>query len=508
MANYLTPGVYVNEAPLSSLALSTQGVTAAAFFGEAQRGPTTLALVPDWGTYKALYGDLTQDSDLGYAVFHFFANGGRSAYVRRVVDAAAEGASTSVMYYPNGSGASGASATLFSVAAISEGTWGNNLAVAVEQGTSEASDTSTGTFNVVITLSGTEVERWPDVTLDVNGNRHVASVVNNYSRYIRVSAVSTAAADSDLEYITDAFVLGGGTESSVADGDYVTAVADIDAVEGNLILNPVGKNSTTVVSAFVNKAASRGDSFVIIDPAKDDANISEIQATAASFSGQASGGYAAHYAPTLIMTDPAKSGSAAIRNTYPGGAVAGLMVRTDVQRTPAKAPAGDAAELVGALALNVPLTSQQIGTLYNGTPQINSFRVINGAGVTVWGARTLQKINPDKFISVRRILNYVKYNVKVLNEFAVFEPNNQNLWNVVNQRTSGFLAELWEQGGLKGASASEAFYVKCDETNNTPSSMDAGIVNIEVGVAVQYPAEFIVITVSQWTGGSEAVESF
>jgi len=49
--------------------------------------------------------------------------------------------------------------------------------------------------------------------------------------------------------------------------------------------------------------------------------------------------------------------------------------------------------------------------------------------------------------------------------------------------------------------------VVCNTTNNTTTSIDQGIVNVEVGVALQYPAEFIVINLSQWTGGSNAVES-
>ena len=44
-------------------------------------------------------------------------------------------------------------------------------------------------------------------------------------------------------------------------------------------------------------------------------------------------------------------------------------------------------------------------------------------------------------------------------------------------------------------------------TNNTAATIDQGIVNVTVGVALSYPAEFIVINLSQWTGGSNAVES-
>ena len=60
---------------------------------------------------------------------------------------------------------------------------------------------------------------------------------------------------------------------------------------------------------------------------------------------------------------------------------------------------------------------------------------------------------------------------------------------------------------LKGATTSEAFYVVCNSTNNTAVTVDNGEVHIEVGVALQYPAEFIVINLSQWTGGSNSIET-
>jgi hypothetical protein len=68
---------------------------------------------------------------------------------------------------------------------------------------------------------------------------------------------------------------------------------------------------------------------------------------------------------------------------------------------------------------------------------------------------------------------------------------------------SGFYAE----GGLKGRTSSQAYYVTCDETNNTVSTIDQGIVNVEVGIALLYPAEFIVLNISQWTGGANTVDT-
>lgn len=507
MPAYSTPGVYVVESPLISLTTNAAGLSAAAFFGEAERGPTDITLVQDWNTYRKLYGELANAYDLGYSVYHYFANGGRAAYVRRIVNATAVAASAVVPFYPDGDAQ--ASAGLLTATAISEGTWGNSITVQVAAGNVATTDDVWGTFTLIVNLGGVEVERWVDVSVNVDANRYVAAVINNYSQFIRVSNINPGLHDPDLDldWYTVAVALAGGTQATVADSDYTAALTDLDGVKGNLILNAVGQVSTTVVTAFIAKAASRGDSFVIIDPDRTDVSLSDIQATAANFASISNGGYAAHYAPMLEMVDPAKTGSGARRTTFPGGAIAGLLVRTEVERSVAKAPAGFLADIRGALGLTIALTDANIGTLYDGTPQVNSFKALPGAGVTVWGARTLNKVNPDKFVNVRRTLNYLKYTLIGVTEFAVFEPNDERLWNSINMRVSSFLADFWRSGGLKGATASEAFFVVCDSTNNTASSIDQGVVNVEVGVALSYPAEFVKINLSQWTGGSNAVES-
>lgn len=531
MPTYSTPGVYVNEGALTSTAPTVIGGTAAVFFGTASRGPETATLVTDWSTFKTLYGDLSDEHDLGYSVYHYFANGGRSCYVIRIVGTydAVGGTAGSVTpdaaeyldlpYYPNGGGE--ASAALFDIVAASNGSWGNSLSVQIEAlgGTNAIDDEggavtsglepttadAYGTFTVVVKLSGTEIERWPAVSLDANSSRYVASIINTYSKYITISGVSTAAPSAALEYYVTAVTLTGGTEGVAGPQDYADKVGAIDTLNGNLILNAVAQTSTTVINALVNKAVSRGDSFVIIDPDKTSADLSEIQSTASNFSGL--GGYAAHYAPALKMIDPAKSGPGAIRTTVPGGAIAGLIVRTDTQRSVAKAPAGYSADIRGALGMAITLSDSEIGTLYDGNPYVNSFKAIPGAGIVVYGARTLARTTSDKFIPVRRTLNYLKYSLKQLTEFAVFEPNDENLWARINLVVSGFLSEFYRSGGLKGNNASQAFFVICDATNNTATSIDQGIVNVEVGVALQYPAEFIVINLSQWSGGSNTAES-
>lgn len=513
MATYTTPGSYVNESNLVSLTPTVNGPTSAVFFGQAARGPLAPTLVNDWPTYRALFGELDASYELGYAVYHYFANGGRSTYVARVLGAGAAAATVvGVPFYPSGTG--NASASLFTISATSPGTWGNGITVVTNNGNTVASSSVKPSFNLTVLLGGVEVERWTELSSDANANRYFMEVLNRYSTFVVASSPhaftsSTASASAGVAFSgasdTRTSTLAGGTSVAVGNTDYTTAFDRVDGIEGNLLLNAVGITTLSVIQSLITKASTRGDSFVIIDPKKSDTSATEIATTSSSFAGL--GDYAAAYAPCLEMVDPAKTGSAAIRTTYPGGAVAGMYVRTELERTVAKAPAGYSAEIRGALGLTVKLTDAQVGTLYDATPATNVFKAVAGAGVVANGTRTLEKASPGKFIPVRRNLNFIKYSLKQITAPEVFEPNDANTWNRINNNVSSFLANHWRSGGLKGARSSDAFFVICDATNNTSSSVDQGIINVSVGVALSYPAEFIVITLSQWTGGSNATET-
>jgi phage tail sheath protein FI len=151
-------------------------------------------------------------------------------------------------------------------------------------------------------------------------------------------------------------------------------------------------------------------------------------------------------------------------------------------------------------------TTANTESLYS-TYGVNLFKSIPGGGIIINGARTMDKSTPGRYIPIRRSLNYLKQSLTDATQFAIFEPNDERLWTRITMTVSSLLSEFWRSGGLKGTNANEAFYVTCDSTNNTVTTINNGEVRIEVGVALQYPAEFIIINLSQWTGGSNAVSN-
>ena len=116
------------------------------------------------------------------------------------------------------------------------------------------------------------------------------------------------------------------------------------------------------------------------------------------------------------------------------------------------------------------------------------------------GGRTLkQDGTANRYVNMRRSLIYINKRLNDIAQFAVFENNTEELWSRLTTTIGAFLNDYRNQGGLRGATAAEAYYVKCDAENNPASSIATGQVNIEVGVSLEYPAEFVVINLSQKT---------
>ena len=65
----------------------------------------------------------------------------------------------------------------------------------------------------------------------------------------------------------------------------------------------------------------------------------------------------------------------------------------------------------------------------------------------------------------------------------------------------------FDQGGLKGRTTADSYYVRCDETNNPQSVIDAGMLICEVGVAVAAPMEFVVFEIRRNVGALEVAET-
>ena len=187
----------------------------------------------------------------------------------------------------------------------------------------------------------------------------------------------------------------------------------------------------------------------------------------------------------------------------PCGHVAGVFARTDRETGVHKAPAN--AVLEGVLDLEVNVSDGEQGSL---NPEgVNCLRAFPGRGLRVWGARTLSKDPAWIYVNVRRLfLTAGRWIERNLID-QVLEPNDAALWARIERELTAYFDGLFRAGALKGATAQEAFYVKCDAVTNPPDVRERGQVVTEIGLAPASPSEFVVVRIVHSATGISIVES-
>jgi phage tail sheath protein FI len=280
---------------------------------------------------------------------------------------------------------------------------------------------------------------------------------------------------------------------SATPGEGMLALDVLNFPRFNLLCLP---GVTTVDIDAVSTALAYCDeqnAFLLVDP---DPSVTDATAVTAAGHFAAEGSHGALYWPRLVTPDSTPSG------LPPSGAIAGVMARTDSQRGVWKAPAGLAAGVAGAIGVTRPTSDKVSGDL---NPfGINVLRSFPGAGLVVWGARTLAgsdlRGDPFKYVPIRRLTDYIESSLYLGTQFAVFEPNDPVLWGQLRLAVGGFMRGLFHQGAFQQSESraeSDSFFVTCDSSVNPQTEIDAGRVNVVVGFAPLKPAEFVIITITQ-----------
>lgn len=181
----------------------------------------------------------------------------------------------------------------------------------------------------------------------------------------------------------------------------------------------------------------------------------------------------------------------------PCGHLAGVYARTDeqigVHAAPANKPLND------AVALVTELTNAQQGPLND--DDVNCLRAFPGRGILVWGARCLANRGLEYVNQRRLMITLARWLALNMRQFA-FEPNEPELWGRIARELTVHLDAWFVQGALAGATAEQAFYVKCDAQTNPPSVRAQGKVVAEVGLAPTFPAEFVVVKIIHDSSGT------
>ncbi|MCB6608863.1 phage tail sheath family protein [[Clostridium] symbiosum] len=578
MAEYLSPGVYVEEFDSDARLTEGVGTSTAGFIGVAERGPVegSPRMITNFAEFIRNYGGYLPASVFGnyrflaYAVEYFFRNGGSRCFVMRVApqDAVcAEGAA------PAGE------PPVLSLKAKEPGLWGNGIRVSIVPSSKaktqilEVIETASGKCytvkngsgfmkgDVVAFCDGTEtvinrvvksrdnilifekefeedvvdksllpgktistcefsmevrykdqVENYDNLSFNREAPGFVETAKSNlvsvmymgeteekiktpFERLLKgqEAAVSISLSGGSngnvLEMKADDFI---GEDKGVGKRTGIQAFLDNDTVS---IMAVPGITDPKVQLSLVAHCENLASRFAVLDIPQDARKVQDIKNHRGIFDSS----YAALYHPWLTVYDSLDKKNIQIP---PSGSVAGIYARSDNERGVHKAPAN---ELVsGCVGLDIQFTKGEQDIL---NPEgVNLIRSFPGQGICVWGARTAGSDTAWKYINVRRLFIFIEESIKASTNWAVFEPNDEILWNRVQRTIEAFLTSLWRDGALAGTTTDEAFCVNIGKSTMTQDDIDNGRLICVIGVAPVKPAEFIIFRITQKTGDSRQQE--
>lgn len=374
--------------------------------------------------------------------------------------------------------------TIFDFVAENPGAWGNNVTVSF----GEVMGASDGVFAVIVSENGEEVERFevsrdPEMKNGFGNNIYIEEVINNRSRYIRVTDNASVSEEPDLSATV---TLAGGVDDTEApsEGDIILAwqgMENTEEVEAQLLING-GWASAAVQQAMLSVAENRKDSVAILDVPEAVANdpqgmveYRDTELAANTYFGGLYGGW-------LRIYDQYNDREMVIP---PSGDAAAAFVFTVSVAERWDAPAGLQRGIIpNVLGVSRIFTEGERDLLYvNG---INPVTTYAGTAAVIWGQKTLQRQASalDRFNVVNSLL-WMQNRMKDALQPFVFEPNTEFTRNNINFLLTSFLENIQSRGGLYG------FFVDTSTEINTPQAIDNNEMYVDVHVQPVRTAEYI-----------------
>jgi phage tail sheath protein FI len=365
-------------------------------------------------------------------------------------------------------------------------------------------------FNFQVIQGGVPIP-YNNLSIDPVHPRYFATIINGANGLVQVELIEpppAVAPPNNLPADTGGAVnlTGGATEdlTTMTDQDFIDAVDTLREIDDVNIIALPDRITTPVQQALIAHCEQMHERFAVLDalrPVPDQPLFGPNSIEEWRRGVDSTRGYAALYYPWLQVR--AVNGGVPIL-VPPSGHVCGIIARVDNSRGVFKAPANEIVN--GALGIERNMNNFAQGDL--NLQGINVIRLFQAGGRPIlWGARTTATDRNWQYVNVRRLFLFIEESIEEGIRYAVFEPNNLQLWQKLKRTITDFLTRIWRDGGLFGAKAEEAFYVRIDEILNPFSEQALGRLNIEIGLRPTYPAEFIIVRIGIFQGGSEISES-
>lgn len=513
MPSYLHPGVYIEEIPSGSKPIEGVSTSTTAFIGATFRGPVnTPTLIGTWDEYVAKFSDFNQRTGIhdendasALAVRAFYQNGGKAAYICRMLGGDPETASATLSH--------GATAVL-TVNASSAGTWANHLAVAVYQN-GDKFNFVVGTYNSSDEFSPIATESFKGLSIIKTEDNFIEKVVNSSSKLVTVTVAAAATSAPTFNDPAGATAADRFTKLTAAAADTAATADDYDTFY-NTILRKVSDVSIIVLPGQTMPADGSGNEFIantinhceatmsrvlIVDPA----NVEFADAAHVDTMALPTSTYSVLYYPWATITNPlynvdTNPTAASTIQIAPSAIAAGMWAKIDNKRGVWKAPAGVETRVnIAGVAYDVEDLEQD----FLNPLGVNCIRKRPGYGPVFWGSRTLAtKADPEwRYVPVRRTAIFVEQSVYNGIQWAVFEPNDHPLWSSLRANIGSFMNGMFRAGAFQGKTADDAYFVRCGLGDTmTQGDIDRGQVIIVVGFAPLKPAEFVILRLQQKVG--------
>jgi len=558
MAEYLSPGVYVEEYDNSPRSIEGVGTSTAGFVGMAVKGATKGApsLITNFAEFQREFGGYLSEFTHGAyrylagSVEQFFANGGTRCYVARVVapDACAAKADNGILH----------------VCAANEGVWGNRIQVRVTSVTKKKIQLLEKVGELSYKAKSVDGLLAGDLVVFETSYNRIVSIFDNIITFQEAFAedpVDTGLVPKKLLYLVetemqvryeDKTEVYTGLSLNVASPDYlehrlqksalvcvhvdasdrlenpVIQILGTDQLSGEIILagGSDGNMNAVCAGTFIGEDNGPGSrsgiqAFIENDQvsmlAVPGITMPDVMVSLVAHCENLSSRFAVLDMPQaytntkelLEYREMIDSTYAAMYHPWiqcfdrstqkagffpPSGAVMGIYARTDIARGVHKAPANETV-MCSDLSVNYNKGEQDILN----PAGINLIRRIPGQGIRVWGARTASSNSAFKYVNVRRLFIYVEESIRANTNWVVFEPNDTTLWTRVRITISSFLDTLWRSGMLAGASPEESYFVEIGTATMTTDDIKNGRLICNVGIAPSRPAEFVIFRVTQFT---------
>lgn len=550
MAN-LSPKVTSREIDLSEYVAGVSTSTGA-IAGYSKKGTLDLKLITSRSDFITEYGEPEVGNYFHYSALAFLENG-NSLYVKRCVpdDIAYAGIavttagfntfavgsrvlSASLVDYSTLSDALNMDTSedeLFFIMAKDPGTWGNNIAVKIRSVLGADNELTTGTISVADSYTFVIEVYYKDADGNVNlmeswkvsrknkldgyGKQlFLTEVINGYSDYIYVldrGTTDTDLPDADdstaeaVTYLTEGYDGGDIDVSDIVgvNGSGWDAFSNKDDVKVQILIGGCFNSTTNTASdisaindKLVTICTTRRDCFAILDMPLSEVGSTENMIIFRETTDNQNTSFAAYYAPWVKVNDAYND---RIVQLPPSGYVASQYAYTDAVGNVWDAPAGERRGVLNVLGLTKVFTEGERDTIY--PKGINPIQMFRGQGTMIFGIKTSQyRSSALQDVPVRRSVTAIEQALETSLRSFLFEPNNELTRFRITALVDEYLDNLSSRGAFQTEGNDKGYFVRCDETNNTPAVIDSGECRVDVFIkpvrAIQYITINTIITKS------------